>query len=208
MKSGLAVCRVPMKLSRKWRWVIGMLVVLVVLLVASVLSMVFLNPFHAHEHCIKGTGLDIRMYAEDHGGEYPFHTNGFGDALLLMVKSNYTRIAQITAPGDDGHYFEECLKTGADVPEDKCSRIYVQGLSETSNPQLALVFDRRPTPGGDHWRRPWGPLMRDVALADGSVLFLNEDRWPAFAKEQVELLVQEGFSRAEAERLYGLGGRE
>ena len=116
--------------------------------------------------------------------------------------SNHTYVAMITAPGDDGHYFEECLKTGADVPEDRCSRVYVRGLREASNPQLAMVFDRRPTRGGDHWRRPWGPLMRDVCLADGSVLFLNESGWPAFAKQQIELLVQEGFSRTEAERLY------
>jgi hypothetical protein len=44
--------------------------------------------------------------------------------------------------------------------------------------------------------------MREVCLADGSVLFLNESGWPAFAKQQVELLVKEGFARAEAERLY------
>ena len=191
-----------MKLSRKWRWVIGGVIVLAVLFNAWLFALVFLNPFHAHEHCIKGTGLDFGIYANDHHGEYPFHTNGFGDALLLLVRSNYTQIAFITAPGDDGRYFEECLKTGTDVPEEKCSRVYVQGLRESSNPQLAMVFDRWPTRGGDHGRRPWGPLMRDVCLADGSVLFLNESGWPAFAKQQIELLVKEGFPRAEAERLY------
>jgi len=191
-----------MNLSRKWRWVIGGVVGLAGLFVAFMFAMAFLNPFHRHEHCIRQTGLGFRLYANDHHGEYPFHPNGFGDALLLLVRSNHTYVAMITAPGDDGHYFEECLKTGADVPEARCSRVYVQGLREASNPQLAMVFDRRPTRGGDHWRRPWGPLMRDVCLADGSVLFLNESGWPAFAKQQIELLVQEGFSRTEAERLY------
>jgi hypothetical protein len=191
-----------MNLSRKWRWVIGGVVGLAGLFVAFMFAMAFLNPFHAHKHCIKVTSGDFWAYATDHGGDYPFHTNGFGDALLHMVRSNYTRIAQVTAPGDDGRYFEECLKTGADVPEDKCSRVYVQGLRKTSDSQLALIFDRSPTPGGDHFRRPWGPLMRDVCRVDGSTLFLSEQRWPEFAREQVELLVLEGVSRAEAERLY------
>ena len=29
----------------------------------------------------------------------------------------------------------------------------MQGLSDTNNPQIALVFDRYPTRGGDHFRR-------------------------------------------------------
>jgi hypothetical protein len=43
--------------------------------------------------------LGFRLYARDHHGEYPYHTNGFGDALLLLVRSNYTYVAMITAPG-------------------------------------------------------------------------------------------------------------
>jgi hypothetical protein len=78
----------------------------------------------------------------------------------------------------------------------------VQGLGDTNNPEIAVVFDRYPTPGGDHFRRPWGPLLRDVALLDGSMLSIPEKRWPEFRRKQIELLVAEGISRAQAEKLY------
>jgi hypothetical protein len=64
------------------------------------------------------------------------------------------------------------------------------------------VFDRYPTRGGDHFRRPWGPPLRDVALLDGSMLSIREEKWPEFRRKQVELLVAEGISQADAEKLY------
>jgi hypothetical protein len=44
--------------------------------------------------------------------------------------------------------------------------------------------------------------LRDVALLDGHVEFVREDKWPAFRRKQIELLVAEGISRAQAEMLY------
>jgi hypothetical protein len=158
--------------------------------------------FPAHEHCMKQTGLSLRTYATDHAGRFPFHTNGFGDAVVLLLKEDLCGPAMFTAPGDDGSWYKECMKTGAHMPEERCTRAYVQGLSETSNPQIALVFDRYPTRGGDHFRRPWGPLLRDVGMLDGSMVTVREEGWPEFRRNQIELLVAEGISRTQAEKLY------
>jgi len=158
--------------------------------------------FPAHEHCIKGTGLSLRCYALDHYGKFPFHTNGFGDAILVLLKELDEPVGEFTAPGDDGSLYKECLKTGAHMPEERCTRAYVQGLSETNNYQIALVFDRYPTRGGDHFRRPWGPLLREVAMLDGSMEIIHEEKWPEFRRKQIDLLVAEGISRAQAEKLY------
>lgn len=166
------------------------------------LSMFGFLLFHAHEHCIKQTGLGLRTFAVDHNGRYPFHTNGFGDALLLYLKETGDDPRLFTAPGDDGALFKECLKTGAHMPEERCTRAYVQGLSDTNNPEIALVFDRYPTRGGDHFRRPWGPLLREVSMLDGSMQVIREEKWPEFRRKQIELLVAEGISRAQAEKLY------
>jgi hypothetical protein len=43
------------------------------------------NLRRVHQHCIKCSGMILRTYATDHGGKYPVHTNGFGDALALLV---------------------------------------------------------------------------------------------------------------------------
>ena len=171
-------------------------------LALMVLAIPMFNLFHAHEHCIKGTGLSLRCYTLDHYGKFPFHTNGFGDAILLLLKELDEPVGEFTAPGDDGSLYKECLKTGAHMPEERCTRAYVQGLSDANNPQIALVFDRYPTRGGDHFRRPWGPLLREVAMLDGSMEVIHEEKWPEFRRKQIELLVAEGISRAQAEKLY------
>jgi len=151
---------------------------------------------------MKQTGLSLRTYALDHDGGFPFHTNGFGDAIVLLLKEGNAFPYEFTAPGDDGRLLKECMRTGAHMPEERCTRAYVQGLSDTNNPMIALVFDRYPTRGGDHFRRPWGPRLRDVALLDGSMVSIREEKWPEFRREQIELLVAEGISRARAEKLY------
>jgi hypothetical protein len=95
--------------------------------------------------------------------------------------------------------------TGAELSEEDCGRVYVQGLTRKSNPEIALLFDKLPTPGGDHCHFPmrlWAPLGREVWLVGTAMHFIREQDWPDFARAQVELLVADGFDRREAERLY------
>ena len=177
--------------TKKLVWVC---VTLSVLFVAGFLAIPIFNPFHSHEHCIKITGLALLTFATDHDGRFPHHTNGIGNALLLLIQEGAT--------GDTGEVFRRALKTGEQIPEEQCGRIYIQGLSETNNPEIALVFDKKPTHGGDHFRRPWGPLLREVCLLDGSMETVPESKWPSFASNQVELLVHEGIPRATANHYY------
>jgi len=181
-------------------WVTGLLGLLL-LVFLFVVCPVF-NLFHAHEHCIKGTYLTLMGYAEDHHGQFPSHTNGFGDAVVMLLKEEPESARNFTAPGDDGHLLAECARTGAHMPEDRCTRTYVQGLSANNDPQIALVFDRYPTRGGDHFRRPWGPPQREVCFIGDSMRIIDEKNWPAFRARQIELLVAAHFPRADAEKLY------
>jgi hypothetical protein len=149
----------------KATWVIlGSIILIPPLLLAVFFCMAAFNVFHAHEHCIKQTGLAFKTYALDNYGRLPYDANGFGNALLLLVKSGYLgdtngqhSINLITGPGDDGTVLREALKTGAHIPEQKCSRIYIQGLSETNNPNLAILWDKKSMRGGDHFRRSFLP---------------------------------------------------
>ena len=199
-----------MKRRKKWiLWGSLALISIPLLYVVAFICFAFFNPFHAHQHCIKNTGLALRMYATDHEGRFPADTNGFGNALLLLVKGGYLgdtnntfSVRLVTGPGDDGAVFTETLRTGARIPEEKCSRVYVQGLSEENNPQIAILWDKKSNPGGDHFRRPWGPLLREVSLLDGSMQVIREKDWPHFASNQVELLVQAGLDRATANHYY------
>lgn len=189
--------------TRRKRWLFWGSVILIPTLVGALYTCAaVLNIFHAHEHCMKAAGLGLQAYAHEHHGNFPSDTNGFGNALLLLVKEEYCSIREITGPGDDGAIFKEAIKTGAPIPEEKCSRVYIQGLSDSNNPEIAILFDKKPTRGGDHFRRPWGSLLREVSLLDGSMRVIPEKSWPSFATNQVELLVQAGIPRSTARHYF------
>ena len=165
--------------------------------------LVFNESLWQHTHCAKQVGMAMRMYAQDHHGSYPAHTNGYGDALLLLWDEAGSP-SLLTGPGYSDKVFTEAYTSKTDVPESKCGRVYNQGLREDSNPDIAVLFDKLPNPG-DHCngpRRIWAPLRREVVLVDGSMQAILERNWPAFASNQVELLVKAGFPRATAETYY------
>lgn len=167
----------------------------------------YLNHF-AHRHCIKAAGMAFRMYAEDHHGQLPFSTNGFGNALLLLADTNSSgdylggTVGNICGPDDDGHFYNEALKNHSVLLEEKCSRVYIQGLSETNDLQICILFDRNSCRGGDHFRSPWAHYLRETCLLDGSMQVIRDEDWPEFSRKQGELLVAAGFSRTNALHFY------
>jgi len=158
---------------------------------------------YVHQHCIMITGSAFHLYADDRQGQLPFSTNGFGNALLQLVSSNYLPgVAWICGPDDDGHNFKEALKNNSVVPEDQCSRVYIQGLSESNDGNICILFDRNSCKGGDHFRSPWGHRVRELCLLDGSMQIIRDKDWPDFSRKQVEQLVAAGFSRTNALHFY------
>ena len=163
---------------------------------------IYYGCHYVHQHCIKITGILLGAYADENKGQLPFSTNGFGNALLLLVENEPNEIRNICGPDDDGHIFLEALKNHSIVPEEKCSRVYVQGLSETNDPGICILFDRNSCPGGDHFRSPWGHRVRELCLLHGNMQIIRDEDWPEFSRKQVELLVAAGFSRTNALHFY------
>jgi hypothetical protein len=164
--------------------------------------LVFNESFMAHAHCIAGASRDLLGYALDHDGRYPIHPNGYGDALVL-IEGGWDEA--LTGPGYTAAVFDRVRKTGEDAPESEFGRVYVQGLSTKSDSRLAILFDKVPTPGGDHtqhFHRLFAPLCREVLFVKGDHTTIREKDWPTFAKRQVELLIEAGFSREKAEEYY------
>ena len=169
--------------------------------------LVFNESFFSHAHCMQILGTSLRVYASDHDGAFPTHTNGYGEALLLLLgPTDYAGgSAILTGPGFSGKIFDEALATGGRVPESECGRVYVQGLKENSNPEIAVVWDKLPSPGGDHSHLTLRLLrapLREVCLVDGSMIRVLESQWEQFSKNQIELLVAAGIPRERAVALY------
>lgn len=190
-----------MKKLKLWQKVLIGFGVLVCVAV-GLFALMMWNWGRVHQHCIKNSGLILRIYATDHDGKFPSHTNGFGDALALLVAEDLSSARYFVGVDDDGAWLQAAATNKLDVPEELCTRIYVQGLTE-SQANLAVLFDRYAVRGGDHFRGyPGQPYLREVCLADGSMQTITLDQWPAFASNQVELLVKEGIPRATAEAYY------
>jgi len=169
------------------------------------------ESFLSHVRCISQVGLAFRQSAREHFGQFPAHTHGSGDALLLLLAEGCERSHALTGPGYGRFVFDRALTNRTDLPESECRRVYVQGLRETSNPEIVLLFDKLPSPGGDHCHglaRLRAPLCREVAFVDGSHRTVREADWPEFFRKQVVLLVQEGFSNEQAEAIYAEKGRQ
>lgn len=175
---------------------------------ATLVGVLSLRPgvyLPAHQHCIKMAGMEMHRYAADHDGRLPSHPEGYGNALLLLGEDSWP---MLTGPGYDVQAFHRARAGGRGLAEDDCGRVYVQGLhAKSSNTsELVILFDKLSTPGGDHCHLParlWASRCREVLYVDGHVNVIGDDRWPAFAAEQINLLVAAGIPRAEAERLYG-----
>lgn len=167
--------------------------------------LLFNESFFEHAHCIVQTGIAFQLYASDHNGHFPFDTNGYGNALLLLSNNVGNFWACLTGPGYDGHVFAEAAQTGQHVPEIECGRVSVQGLSVSNDEHIALFFDKLPTSGGDHchgFHRITAALSREVLTIGGDRRVVKESEWNAFARQQVELLVAAGIARPQAEEYY------
>jgi hypothetical protein len=164
--------------------------------------LVFNESFVTHAHCIVGGGLSLDVYADAHQGKFPFSTDGYGDALVLV---NDGWDEALTGSGYDARVFERVRRTGENAPESEFGRVYVQGLSNMHDPEIVLLFDKLPTPGGDHCHLFWrffAPLGREVWTIGHGHLFIHEKNWADFSKHQIELLVAAGISKAQAEMYY------
>ncbi len=171
---------------------------------AAALACLLINVyFPSHRHCMKIGTLALFSYADAHGDRFPDHHDGYGDALLLMGEEDWQFL---TGPGYDTTPFREAKAAGRGLPEEQCGRVYVRGLTTKAGSQVALLFDKKATRGGDHAGFPvrvFASRGREVGFGDGFMRFVRDRDWPAFAAEQIDLLTNEGIPRAEAERLYG-----
>ena len=165
---------------------------------------IFNESFFGHAHCIKMAGSALNAYTLANHDSFPAHTNGYGDALLLLAPDHLDWFEPLTGPCFSGDVFKKAKATGANIDEDQCGRVYVQGLKLDSNPDIALLFDKLPTPG-DHCHflsRLTRPFGREVWYVGGNMGFIRSTAWPAFAEKQIKLLIEAGIPEPAAKSYY------
>lgn len=201
--------------SRKWRniLVIIALVMAFCFFYVKTHPLIFNESWAGHRHCISQLGKVFSMYSMDHDGHFPSHTNGYGDALLLIADYLGRNPQFLTGPCYDDSVFEHALShdENVNIPEEECGRVYVQGLSPKSNSEIVILYDKVATPGGDHCHLPQrfrASLGREVLYIDGSTGYVKESEWPDFTKKQIALLIEEGFQDETARWYYSQEPKE
>ena len=165
--------------------------------------LVFNESLWDHAHCMPQASMALVTYADDHGGMFPYHKDGYGDALLLLMPDLAAPYC-LTGPGFGTFAYEQAIASGGHLDERQCGRVYVQGMSRANNPEIAILFDKVAAPP-DHChfpRRLWHGFARDVGFVDGSWRSVSVLQWPEFVRQQVDLLVKAGFTKEQAQRLY------
>jgi hypothetical protein len=164
---------------------------------------IFDESFFEHAHCIKMAGSDLDSYAMGNWDAFPVHTNGYGDALLLLT-GDTSYLGPLTGPGYSTDVFLKAKASGGDVDEVACGRVYVQGLKSDWNPEIAILFDKLPTPG-DHchgFARLTQPFGREVWFVGSGMDFIRNADWPTFAEKQIQLLIKAGIPESIAKSYY------
>ena len=142
---------------------------------------------HDHPHCIVVADGILEQYRLEHG-HYPYSTSGYGDAICLVTR-NKKDFVFFTAEGYGTRPFEDALEHGTHVPESECGRVYVQVPGTNTNPNIVILFDKKSRRGGRE-------------TSDTAHRFVKDPDWPAFAQQQIELLVAVGVPRKQAESYY------
>ncbi len=200
----MLVCKMMSRRLRLGCMGLALFLVACALLWALDCKMYPLRHLPRHRHCLKQTGLALRMYAGDHTGRLPTHPNGYGDALLLALPHVAGCYTLLTGPGYSPDAFEVAGRDGTDVPETECGRVFIQGLTVSNSPSVIVMFDKMPTPGTDHCfgLRHFKPLAREVLFLDGHVEAVLESEWMNVVTQQISLLVAGGMDRATADAYY------
>jgi len=148
----------------------------------------------------------LMMFAHDDDGRFPYSTNGWGDAVVMLTPER-SWFYFINGPGYDNSAIEQAFDSGRTVDEQRCGRVYVQALSTPNDSKIAILF-AKVAALRDHChfpRRLWVEFVQEVCFLDGDWRMVPVGESPEFSRQQVELLIAAGSSRAQVQQLYDEG---
>ena len=194
-------------MKKKHKIKLSILFVFVIIFISIVIyikthPLVFNESFLEHAHCMAAVYIGLSFYAGENNGIYPYSSKGYADGLEL-TSEKYPCPWMLTGPGYTEKIPDKLRKNN--IPENMCGRVYIQGLKQDDDGDIAIVFDKLATPGGDHCHllsRMLSPLGREVQCISGQKKFISENQWKDFSKEQIELLVKAGIPKEKAEWYY------
>ncbi len=143
-------------------------------------------PYGVSHCCIDGMGLALRLYAQEHGGAYPAGESSPEASLSLLCRSNYIDVGTIRGMTVPERTVRGVIEGGGLLGPQNCGWQYVEGLTQTNDPRIALLYCKEAL--GHNGQRTKDGGRQVLFVGDGGIQWVSGDRWSAFLSEQSELL--------------------
>jgi hypothetical protein len=169
-----------------------------VIIVGVAISFKNVDFFHRRAGMMGAVATELRVYAHDHGGWFPRSDKDSLDALRKLYP-DYAGGPELAGLSGDIDAVMQCLKEGKPLTG-KSSWVYVQGLKNTDDPTLALLWDSHPGRYGTGVNQR-GPVMRGhvvstIGMINGFETNVVDADWTNFLRQQEELRKAALASRA------------
>jgi hypothetical protein len=125
----------------------------------------------------------LEEYANDHGGAYPAGGNS-PEASLGLLYPNYANEYVLQGKTVPINVVQAALAGGGRLGSDTCGWHYVEGLRNTDNRRLALVWDKIGLGHNGQRLRAGG---HNVIFVGGGIEYIPEAEWGEFLAEQEQL---------------------
>jgi hypothetical protein len=141
-------------------------------------------PYGFNHCCSKGLGLALSMYADDHGGKFPAGEKA-PEASLSLLYSNYADADLLRGKTVPLETTKRILESGGKLGPESCGWHYVEGLTESDNPALAIAWDKIGLGHNGQRLRSGG---HEVIYMFGNTDIIPGSKWDEFLAKQQELL--------------------
>lgn len=187
------LCPVGYMRIRSKRLMIAILGVLIILAVAITLGVVIdfknVDFWHRRAGMMGTVATELRLYALDHGGWFPRSNKDSLDALQKLYPT-YAAGPELAGLSGDIDAVMNCLKQGKSLTG-KSSWVYIQGMKDTDDPTVALLWDLQPGLYGTGVNQR-GPMMRGHVVStigeiNGFETNVVEAGWTNFLRQQEQL---------------------
>jgi hypothetical protein len=99
-------------------------------------------PFGVSHCCINAMEFALRLYAQEHGGTYPAGEASPEASLSLLCRSNYIDVGTIRGMTVPESTVRGIIEGGGLLGPQNCGWQYVEGLTQTNDPRIALLYSK------------------------------------------------------------------
>ena len=146
-------------------------------------------PYGYSHSCSAGLGIDLRQYAEEHSGWFPYG-EATPEASLSLVRTTDPAAVRWWMRGKHlpQSVVDQAIARDGVLSPETCGWHYIEGLREDDNPGTAIAWDKVTGLGHNGERRPG--LAHEVVFLDCSHQYIFTQEWPGFAATQKLFLAE------------------